>query len=69
MGSRMKKLFLIVIFLIGCGEDAITLKETEYFVGGEWRQCGAVQLYDCGYTLLCGETVFQCVQNVEMRYR
>lgn len=61
-------LFLLIgcmIVTAACGKDG--LKETEYFIGEEWRTCSQPATEECGVTLLCGDEVYTCMTNVRMR--
>lgn len=66
--SRLTLTLLTALFLFGCG-DNIKLKKTEYLINGEWLQCSLLETNPCGETLKCGDRVFQCQINLEMRLR
>lgn len=56
---------LLVVGLTACGKNAF--KKTEYNINGEWLACSQTATYACGKTLVCGDTVYTCMTNVEMR--
>lgn len=54
-----------MVVLVACGKDG--MKKTEYRIDGEWLQCSQPAVEPCGATLICGDRVFTCMGNVEMR--
>lgn len=65
----MKILIAFLLFTaLGCGED-IKLKKTEYLINGVWLACSLAESNPCGNTYKCGDRVFQCQVNTEMRLK
>lgn len=70
--AKITAIIIIDIFLflslVACGKDG-RLKRTEYYIGQEWRACSFIERNACGESLRCGDDVFSCMVNVQVRVR
>lgn len=57
----------VVLMLTACGKDG--LKKLEYNIDGEWKHCSQVGNSACGLDLRCGDEVYYCMDNVQVRSR
>lgn len=69
--SLFKMIFFIfaVLMITACGKDGAVFKRLEYNLDGEWRQCSEVGSSGCGLHLRCGDDLYQCVNDVQVRAR
>jgi hypothetical protein len=56
-----------LMIIASCGKNEKIVKRTEYKIEGEWRECSQTSRGACGVNLRCGDAIFQCVTNLEMR--